>query len=250
MSVRRLSLQEWFVAHQLAHIARHHFHLDAVIEVDLRRLQAVWGRQPPLSYVLVKALALTLRHVPAANRQYFPGWFGPRMLVSERCSINLPVMLHFDGEDYLSVTTVRDADRKSVAEIRDEVRAYRRTPLEQLPIGRLIVGRSNRWWRRWRLAVIHALVNAVPGPMESRGVGLASVSSLLNADPAGTCMTLNGRGPGAISLTACHFDAASGRARIALSFDHFALSGMQIAQAGIALSRILQGELEAGALDA
>ena len=43
MSVRPLSLQEWFICHQLRHIDRHHFHLDAQLAADLSGLQQAYG---------------------------------------------------------------------------------------------------------------------------------------------------------------------------------------------------------------
>lgn len=249
MSVRPLSLQEWFICHQLRHIDRHHFHLDAQLAADLSGLQQAYGEATlPLTFILVKALALTLRHVPAANLQYFDGLFGPRMVSAEHCSINIPVMLKLEGEDYLSVTTVHDADKLSVAEIQAQVRAYRQTPKAELPIGKFIIGKRNNLFNRSRLRLIHALVNAFPQLMDQRRVGLASVSSLLNLDHAGTTQTINGRGPGAISLTAAHFDQATGLIRLALAYDHYALPGLVMAQAGITLCRILQRELEPDAL--
>lgn len=247
--LRKLSLQEWFLCHQLAHIDRHHFHLDAWIEADMRVVRQAWGEGSfPLSFILVKALALTLRHVPEANRQFVRGLGGMRMIESTNCTINVPVMLNFDGEDYLSVTIIKDADRKSVAEIQQEVRAYRQTPKAELPVGKYIIGKPNTWFNRSRLRLLHAVISAFPQLQVMRGAGLASVSSLLNVDHAGTSLVIKGRGPGCISLTACHFDEASQRIRLGLSFDHYAASGILIARAGTTLCRILQAELEPEAL--
>ncbi|MEZ0372204.1 MAG: hypothetical protein ACAI44_24160 [Candidatus Sericytochromatia bacterium] len=245
MSIRRLTLQEWFLCHQLAHIDRTHFHLDAWLEADMSTVRQAWGEGSfPLSFILVKALALTLRHVPEARRQYVRSLWGPRMLEAPGCAINVPVMLRFGTEDYLSVTTVQDADRKSVAEIQQEIRAYRQTRQQDLPVGRFIIGKPNTLLNRNRLRLIHAVINAFPQLQDQRGVGLASVSSLLNLDHAGSSLVLNGRGPGCISLTASHFDAASRRIRLALAFDHYAASGLTMARAGTTLCRILQAELE------
>lgn len=249
MSIRPLSLQEWFICHQLRHIDRHHFHLDGQLEADLSALQQAYGDQPlPLTFVLVKALALTLRHVPEANLQYFEGLFGAKMVVADHCSINIPVMLHLKGEDYLSITTVHDADRLSVAEIQAHVRAYRQTPKAELPIGKFIIGKRNNLFNRSRLRLIHGLVTTFPQLMDKRRAGLASVSSLLNLDHAGTSHTINGRGPGAISLTATHYDRETGRIKLAMAYDHYALPGMVMAKAGITFCRILQRELDPDAL--
>jgi hypothetical protein len=249
MSVRKLSLEEWFLYHQLKYLNRHYFHLPALVEADLSRLYAAYeGRSFPLSFILVKALALTLKYQPGLNRQFVHSWLGLRLLESQQATINLPVMLQVEGQDYLSVTSIKEADSKSVAQIQAEVRAFRQTPKDQLPIGKLIIGKPNTWFNRLRLRLVYALVTGLPQLQDRLGAGLASVSSLLNTPHEGTAVWIVGRGPGAVSLTACHFDQETGLARIALAFDHYALSGLQMAQGAETLCRILQLELEPEAL--
>lgn len=250
MSLRRLSLEEWFITHQLAHIDRGHFFVTGFVEADLSTVYKAWPTTEafPLAHILIKALALTLREVPAARRQYVKGWLGPRMLESEDCSIIVPVQLKVDGEDYLSLTTIKQADKLSIHEIQAQVRAYRQTDKSKLIAGKYIVGKRNTWFNRSRLRLLHAFVNAFPSLQDKMGVGLGSASCLVNLDHAGTEAVVIGRGPCCVSLTACHFDQLSGRIRIGLAFDHFACSGLVMGQVSIALCRILQAELAPQAL--
>ena len=64
MSIRSLSLKEWFSHYQLQYIQRHHFHLSAVIEADLSKLVSAYqGQHLPLTFILIKALAIVAPHV-------------------------------------------------------------------------------------------------------------------------------------------------------------------------------------------
>lgn len=245
MTVRKLSLAEWFMVHQLQAIERQHFHMDSLLEVDLSALHQAYGERPlPLTFLMVKAVALTLKHVPEINRQYVPSFWGARMIQAEHCSVNLPVMLNIEGEDYLSMTTIKNADCKSVQQIKNEVKAYFNTPKSELRVGQYIIGKPNHWFNRQRLRVIHFCVNQLPHLQDSLQVGTASVSSLLHLDHSGTQVTITGRGPGALSATLCHHDVQRQRMRIAVSCDHFTARGVDAGRALITLCRILQCELE------
>ncbi|MGV3525442.1 MAG: hypothetical protein ACO1RX_14525 [Candidatus Sericytochromatia bacterium] len=248
MSLRALSLEEWFLVHQLRAIDREHCHLPGQIEADLSRVNAAWQAQSegplPLAYLVIKATALTLKHEPGINRQLIHSWRGLQMRQHDRCTVNVPVLLRPNGQDYLSVLALQDADRKTLAELRAEVQAYRQTPLAQLPVGKYIVGKPNTFFNRTRLRLIHALVNRLPSLQERFGAGTCSVSAMFNLPHAGSDVVITGRGPGAFSVTACHYDAASQRLRLAIAWDHYTGAGMTGTQAAMTLCRILQGELE------
>lgn len=253
MSLRRLSLEEWFLTLQLSRIDRDHFFVTGFIEADLSQIRQAWKNASesgsfPLTHILVKALALTLKHVPEANRQYVKSFWGPRMLESNDCSVTVPVMLQVDQKDYLSVMNIKQADQLSIQDISKQIQAYRKVDKRKLIAGKFIVGKRNNLFNRTRLRLLHGFVNAFPQLQDKMGFGLASASSLVNLEHDGTQAVLMGRGPGFISLTACHFDETTGKARIGLAFDHFACAGLVMGKASITLCRILQAELEPEAL--
>jgi len=249
MTVRKLSLSEWFIVHQLQEVERQHFHINSLLEVDLSALHQAYGDQPlPLTFIVVKALALTLKHVPEINRQYVQGFWGPRMIQAEHCSVNLPVMLNFDGEDYLSVTTINNADSKSIQQIKNEVKAYFVTPKSDLRVGKYIIGKPNTWFNRQRLRCIHYLVNRLPGLHDRLQVGTASVSSMLHLAHRGTQVAMTGRGPGACSITLCHHDPMRQQMQLSIAWDHFTGQGIDGGRGLITLCRILQREIEPDAL--
>lgn len=249
MSVRKLTLSEWFIVHQLRAVERQHFHVNSLIEVDLSALQEAYGeRDLPLTFIVVKALALTLKHVPEINRQYIKSFWGPRLIQAEHCSVNLPVMLQIDGEAYLSVTTLKNADRKSITELKNEVKAYFSTPKSELRVGKYIIGKRNHCLNRQRLRLIHYLVNRLPHLSDRLQVGTASVSSMLHLAHAGTQVAMVGRGPGAFSVTLCHHDPVRQRMQLAIAWDHFTGQGIDGDRGMITLCRILQRELEPDAL--
>ncbi len=249
MTVRKLTLEEWFLYYQLRHIDRHHCHLPAWIEVNLSHLQSHYQQQSlPLSFILVKALALTIQQNPAFNRQFVQSFWGPRLIESEHGNINLPVLIRDQNQDYLTALVIKDADQKSITEIQSEVRAFRKQRVQDLPVGKYIFKRRNHFLNRLRLKLIYQLVSRLPQLQLKFGAGMASMSSLLNTDHQGTKVSIVGRGPGAISLTACQFDEQTGNIVLTLALDHYALSGVQMAQAAQTLSRILENKLLPGAL--
>lgn len=249
MRIRKLSLEEWFLYYQLRHIDREHCHLPAWIEVNIRHLfQHYQGHTLPISFILIKALALTLKQDPAFNRQFVHSLWGPRLIESDAGHINLPVLIREQGQNYLTAMVLKDADQKTVWQIQNEVRQFRKQRVQDLPVGKYIFKRPNHFLNRLRLRVIYQLVSHVPQLQVKFGAGMASVSSLLNTDHQGTTVCIVGRGPGAISLTACQFNPDTGQMYLSLAFDHYALSGIQMIQASQTLTRILENKLLPGSL--
>ena len=246
VSVRRLSLEEWFTYYQLRQINRRHFHLSSWVEADMSKLQAAYGQEHfPLSFILIKALALTLKYEPDVNRQLvYTFWGAPRMRQAEGCSVNVPVRLNYAGQDYISLAIVRQADQKSVAQIKAEIKAFYGTPAQDLPVGKYVIGKKNTLFNRSRLKLLHWVVNHFPSLHDQHEVGTASLSSLLNLEHAGTAVCVMGRGPGSLSITASHFDSQTGRVMLGLAWDHYTGTGLVGVQAAMTLCRILQGEIE------
>lgn len=250
MSIRHLTLEEWFTYYQLRQIEKRHFHLSSFVEADVSALQAAYAPEAfPLTFILIKALALTLKHEPAINRQLvYTFWGAPRLRQAESCSINVPILINYAGQDYLSLTVVRDAEHKSVSEIKAEIKAFYGKQPQDLPVGKYVIGKKNTVFNRTRLKIIQWIVSHLPHLHDKYNVGTASVSSLLNLDHAGTEVCVIGRGPGGFSITASHFDAATGRVKLGLAWDHYTGPGRAGIKAAMTLCRVLQGEIDPVAL--
>lgn len=249
MSIRNLDLDEWFSYYQLQYIQRHHFHLSSVIEADLTEVyEAYQGQSFPLSFILIKAMGLLLKHEPGINRQLVHSLTGLKMYEANGCHVNVPVLLNFDGYERISLTVVKDADQKSVADIKSEIKTYLKSRPEDLWLGKYIMDKKNTFFNRFRLKVIHFMVNRFPRFLEQHGVGTGSVSSLLNLEHEGTNVCFMGRGPGAFSLTSSHFDPQTKIVRLGLAWDHHTGKGIDGVGAAISLCKILQNEIAPGSL--
>lgn len=243
MPVRHPTLEEWFLAHQLDRVKRDHFHLSLDMEADvtaLARDHRDAGGRLPVTAVLIKALALVAREDPSVNRMVFRTVLGMRVLEPDYVAVNVPVVLAAGTGEHLSGTVVREPGGMALAEIREALARARRRPIEDLPVGRLVYGLSNTWWRRLRLRLLHGALQNLPALYERAGAGALAVTTLMGRGPVGT---LVGFGPTALTLACCHQDEAEDRSvlRLGLAWDHAALTGAQAAAAGKRLGEILAG---------
>ena len=134
----------------------------------------------PWTAFLVKVAALMAKEVPEANRVLFKTFTGWRFLQFDYVTINVPVLIKIRGSYHLSAVTIKDADRRDIDEIAQEIRAAKSRTLDELPVSKLIIGRRNSFWNRLRLRLIHAVVARSPRAYAKLGGGGLSVSSLLN----------------------------------------------------------------------
>jgi hypothetical protein len=243
MPVRPPTLEEWFLAYQLDRVKRDHFHLTLDMEADvttLARDHEEAGHRLPVTAVLVKAMAVLARENPVVNRMIFRTLLGMRVLEPDYVAVNVPVVLEAGTGEHLSGTVVKEPGGMTLEEIRGELVAARRRPIEDLPVGRLVYGLPNTWWRRLRLRLLHDAVQNLPALYERAGAGALAVSTIMGHGPAGT---LVGFGPTALTLACCHQEEAEGRTYLRLGFawDHAALTGVQAAAAGKRLGEILAG---------
>ena len=243
MPVRHPTLEEWFLAHQLERVKRDHFHLTLDMEADVTELAGDHrdgGGRLPVTAVLVKAMALLAREQPVVNRVVFRTWFGMRIWEPAYVAVNVPVVLAAGTGEHLSGTVVKEPGGMDLSEIRAELRRARERPIEELPVGRLVYGQPNTWWRRLRLRGLHAAVANLPTLHERAGAGALAVTTIMGPSPAGT---LVGFGPTALTLACCHQEEALGRTtlHLGLAWDHAALTGAQAARAGHRLAEILAG---------
>lgn len=200
--IRRLTLEEWFLDHQLRNIKAERFHIAFHLEVEITAIEDAWSQEDrlPLTAVVIKAVGLWCAQHPCLNRVLFRGLWGDRVVEFDRVNVNVPVMLRRDGIEQLSATIIQDADQKSLSDIRAELKeAINRDPMS-LPVGRYVWGRSNTWWNRLRLRVIHWVVNRFPGFYVRAGGGGVGVSSLLHNREEGVVCMAAARGATAICV--------------------------------------------------
>jgi hypothetical protein len=243
MPIRRQTLEEWFLVHQLRHAARHHFHLPLFVEADVSALAQAWGASPPWSAILVKALALTARLHPSINRAVFRTFWGTRVADFDDVRVNLPVLVTDDaGRAHLSATVVERADARNIREIRELLRAARARRPADLPIGRLFVANRNTFFNRLRLRLIHFAVYNLPHLYVRKGGGGLSVSSLLSLAEPGFRGWAMSYGPTAFTAIAISVtEEPDGRTvmRVGVGYDHFALPGHEALSALRTLARVL-----------
>ncbi len=244
MPVRKQSLEEWFLCHQLGAIRRNHFHLPFSLEADVSAVARVYSdrnEKVPYTALLIKALAMTAVKVPEINRMVFSTPFGKRVVDFDFNRVNVPVVVEKDGKRHLAVMTVEDAHLLSLSEIRDRLRAAKSIDVGKLRIGKLVVGKKNNLFNRCRLRLLHRLTFAFPSLYVRFGGGLA-VSSLLPLREEGLDLLLHSYGPTAFTLcssTVISDAAGKQRLRIGIGIDHYALSGEEMVRASAELNRVL-----------
>lgn len=235
MPVRKPTLEEWFLAYQLRALARSHVFIPALLELDVSAIAEAYrarGQRPSWTAILVKAMGLATRRVPAVNRAYARSLFGDRIIEFPDISCNLPVTIKGDDERmHLGVVTVRSVDRASVASIADAIFASKRRSLDETTLTKLVARKPNNLLWRTVLRLIHFFAYHSPAQFEKR-VGGLGVSSLLNPKEGGGALTqVAVFGP--TVLSACLTDVRTrpdGRTLmlVGIGVDHVAIDGFVV----------------------
>jgi pyruvate/2-oxoglutarate dehydrogenase complex dihydrolipoamide acyltransferase (E2) component len=159
----------------------HHHHClgygTASLDVDaLLRLHKQYChevRPVTFSTLYVKATALALARNPEANAVLFRKPLGYRIVRFEQVDVNLPITRRLEGEPVTFIGTVRDAARKTLAEIQAELSEYQHGPPEQS----FAIRRIRQFARRplWLAKLIHARMTWSP-EFYVRNVGTCGVT--------------------------------------------------------------------------
>lgn len=229
MTVRKQTLEEWFLCHQLRAVQRKHFFNPLMVDADVTavtKLYADRGQRPPYTAIIIKAVALTAKTHPTINRMVFDTFYGTRVVDFEDVHVNVPVMAKRGDKRYLIATTIQHADSKSVAAIRDEIRAATSKDLEDTMITKHFLSGRNTVFLRAKLRLIHFIVYNFPKLYVQKGGGGISVSSLMNHATPGLAMRMFPFGPTALTVTcaSCQTDA-DGRSQLQLTLGWDHLSG-------------------------
>lgn len=244
MTVRKLTLEEWFSVYQLQAIQARHFHLPIFLEADVSALAARYrarGRKPPWTSVLVRAAGQLVARHPELNRVLFHTLLGPRFVEPGYVAVNVPVLVEHQGVPHLTAAILQGVDQKTVEEIHGELQAARTRSLEELPIGRRFIKNRNTWWARLQLKLIHFMAWRFPRFFLRHGGGGISVSSLLLHQRSELPIAAPAFGPNVFSLALTGIVEREGRTlmRLGVGFDHLALRGEQAMAAVVSLQEIL-----------
>jgi hypothetical protein len=243
MTIRPQTLEEWFSQHQLSALTRSHFYLPYDMEIDVSRIvehYARTGQRAPMTALVIKAAALAARTHPEINRAVLSTPLGTRVVQFDDVHVNVPVLASHAGQEHLSATVIKHADRVAVADIVAALRAARERKLEDLPIGRKFIKNENTLRNRLELRLRHAVAYSVPALYQKFGGGI-SVSSLLREKREGVLLRIPSFGPTAMCLCPGTVRSEHGRSTLfmGVGYDHFALTGIQSVRALEHLGQLL-----------
>ena len=161
-SSRTIRGQEAYLYSFKSRAQRHHclgygtasIDVERTVQLHKRYCRAV--RMITYTPIWVKATALALARNPEANAVLFRKPFGYRIVEFERVDVNLPITREIHGRPVTFIGTVRDAARKSLAEIQNEISEYQRcAPEKSFAIRRIQqFGRMPLWMAKlvhWRM---------------------------------------------------------------------------------------------------
>lgn len=249
MTVRKPSLEEWFLIYQLSHIKKNHFHLPFYLTVDVSRLVKHFeakGEKLPVTALMIKASGLLAQKNPEVNRIVFKTFYGTRIFEPSYISVNLPIMIRTEEQSFLAATVLNNVDSKNIAEINEDIKKALGQKLSDLKIGKYVYKKKNNFFNRIRLKFVHFIVNHFPKVYENFAGGAVAVSSLMNHNHDDFDMSMMAYGPTAFTICSCHLKEREGRhlLRIGIAYDHFAFSGEKAIEASKNLSLILTGKSE------
>lgn len=249
MSIRKASLEEWFLIYQLRHIKKNHFHLPFYLSVEVTKLVKFFedkNEKLPITALLIKASGLLAKKVPEVNRIVFRTFYGIRIFDPSYISVNLPIMIRTDGERLLAATVLNNVDKKTISEINQDIKLALGQKLSELKIGKYVYKKSNNLFNRTRLKFIHFVVNNFPKIYENYGGGAVAVSSLMNHNHQDFDLSMMAYGPTAFTIGSCNLKESENKhfLKIGIAYDHFAFSGESAIEASKHLSLILKGSDE------
>lgn len=244
MPVRKQTLQEWFLDHQLRHEWTRRFFNPFSLDVDVTELARAYearGRLAPWSAIVVKAAAMLAQRHPEINRAVFRTFYGTRVVDFDRIVVNFPVLYSHEGRSVLSAITIPEPHGLSIEQIRGHIREGRRRKIEDTKVARYVVG-PNTFLNRLRLRLIHAAAAHFP-QLHIRFGGGMSVSSLLSLSDENVKLRITPFGSTAMTIGAVSVSKeADGKhlLRLGIGIDHTALRGDEAALAARTLARLLQ----------
>lgn len=246
MTVRKATLEEWFLVYQLDKIKKNHFHLPFYLNVDVTKLVKHFESKQekvPITSLMIKAGGLLAEQHSEVNRIVFRTFYGLRIFDPKYISVNLPIMIRSEEQNFLAATVLENVNKSKLSEITGEIKRSLSQDLSDLKIGKYVYKKSNNFINRTRLKMIHLLINHFPKVYEHFGGGGIAVSSLMNHNDDDFDMSMMAYGPTAFTIASCNLSNKNDRhyLKIGIAYDHYAFSGDKAIEASRSLSHILQG---------
>lgn len=217
--------------------------------VDVSKLHQYFSEKSekmPTTALMIKAAGLLAEKHPEVNRIVFRTFYGLRIFDPKYVSVNLPIMLRIEDQNFLAATVLENVNSSSIKKINDEIKSALAQDLSDLKIGKYVYKKRNSFINRFRLKFIHFLINHFPKVYEHFGGGGIAVSSLMNHNDDDFDMSMMAYGPTAFTIGSCNLMEKEGRhfLKIGIAYDHFAFNGEKSIEASRSLSEILTGKDE------
>lgn len=239
---RKLNADEWFLAHQLKNIKKG-FHLPFYIDADITNLEKKYSSQK-ISHtaVLIKATSILLRQKPEINKVTFQTLWGTRVFYPGYNGVNLPVLHNIHGKSVVSGFTIYDADKKSLQEIKEEIKKAKARTLKDLPINRIIHGDGPEALKKLKLWMIYFFFKNFPSLYEKKCGGGISVSSLLNLSSPDFQIHISSYGMTTLTISSCTVYEKDSKKfmKVGVAFDHLTTHGHVGTESIFKLADILQ----------
>ena len=223
---------------------------NGLFPVDVSELTAVrkqYCRQVrPVTFApfFIKAVALTIRANPCANRILFKRFpFGRRIVRFDVVDVNVPVTRLINGEQWTFIGTIRGADKLTIAEIQDQLIHLQCETPEQSPILKKMDKLRNA--RPIIASLYHWLIARSPSfylkNAGTCGVVLMDAMAGGNFFPIGPTTAMFGIGGIGDQVVAKKgVPVVRPTAQVSLSLDNYVVTGPE----GLALSMFFQKLLE------
>lgn len=243
MVIRKLSLEEWFLRKQLLGLRKRHFFLPGTLTLDLGKLTDFYGGADkiPLTAIAIKAAAMIRELHPHSHRMVFSTFFGPRILEFSESRVSVPVLIHENGKVHLSAAVIKNAEKKSVSSLRDELKALQARPLSTFPVASYVARKPNLFWNRWMLGLLEYIAYRSPTLYSKKGGGIV-VSTVFSKGTFGSDMAPTAFGPTALTISGCSVFQEGSRSlvRFGVSYDHTALLAFEAVAALRAFQILLE----------
>ena len=230
----------------------HHCLGNAMFPVDLTELTALRKQyskqvQPvTLTSLLIKAVALTIKANPGANRVLFQRFPLRRRIVDFNVidvSVTITRLVH--DEQLTFIGTIRGADTLSIAEIQDELSHLQNDPPEQSPVIQKL--EKLRRAPRFAVSLYHWLMSRSPGfYLKNAGTcGLVPMEAMSGGHffpigPSSAIFGIGGIGDEVVARDGV--PAVRRMMQVSLTLDNYVVSGPK----GVGVTQTFQNQIESG----
>lgn len=236
---RRPSVDEWFLALQLKKI-KQGMHIPIYVEADISHL--ISRDPPPYTAILIKAASHLIQRNPDLNKINFHGLFGTKIVEPNYNAVNLPVEVSVGDKKILTGISIQDAYKKSLSEIKNEIRLARNKTLNDLPVNKIIHGAGFDFWKKIKLRTIFFALTNMPSLYLKKHGGGISVSSLMNLAQPNQSVHINAFGMTTFTISSCCVENKEGKymMKVGIAFDHLHIHGSKGMSGVVDFVNILQ----------